>query len=210
MNYEVLFYALFALVLFFRLSPTRVLVPLLVVLGLAGPLFKSAHWGILLMLNPLLIEFGYGVLIGAAVRARLLPGLAVSRPLAILALAIIFFAEPHAHVPRFLLWGLPAAALVTAAAALEPQLHHRLPRWLLLLGDASYSLYLLHQLILFAVSGLALRFALNQPHTVVALSFAAFALCIAAGVLCYRFVELPILKYFSLRRRASNSTAQPA
>ncbi|MFX8633201.1 hypothetical protein ABTM26_19635, partial [Acinetobacter baumannii] len=50
---------------------------------------------------------------------------------------------------RFFHWGLPAFLIVTGALALEPKLKDwRLP---MLLGDASYSIYLTHGVVLSAV-----------------------------------------------------------
>lgn len=47
-----------------------------------------------------------------------------------------------------LTWGIPAFAIVAGAVSLEPFVAPNLPRWLLTLGDASYSIYLSHGFVL--------------------------------------------------------------
>jgi exopolysaccharide production protein ExoZ len=59
---------------------------------------------------------------------------------------------------RVVTWGMPALAIVTGAVSLEPFVARLLPRWLLALGDASYSLYLSHGFVLAAFGVLVGRF----------------------------------------------------
>src|SRR5207249_9403829 len=49
---------------------------------------------------------------------------------------------------RFIVWGLPALAIVGGAVSLEPMIAKTIPRWLLDLGDASYSIYLTHGFVI--------------------------------------------------------------
>ena len=49
---------------------------------------------------------------------------------------------------RVLTWGIPAFVIVAGAVSLEPFVAPALPRWLLTLGDASYSIYLSHGFLL--------------------------------------------------------------
>ena len=60
---------------------------------------------------------------------------------------------------RVLTWGIPAFAVVAGAVSLEPLVAPSLPRWLLTLGDASYSIYLSHGFVLPALGLLFGSFA---------------------------------------------------
>jgi exopolysaccharide production protein ExoZ len=95
---------------------------------------------------------------------------------------------------------VPATLIVLGAVSLED----RLARWpvppLLLLGDASYSLYLSHGIVLKLVfAGLASS-VLSHP---LAAFLGVLALELALGVACYRRIELPMLR--RLRKQPATS-----
>jgi peptidoglycan/LPS O-acetylase OafA/YrhL len=60
---------------------------------------------------------------------------------------------------RALTWGIPAFFIVVGAVSLEPFVARAVPRWLLSLGDASYSIYLSHGFVLPALGLLVSRHA---------------------------------------------------
>jgi peptidoglycan/LPS O-acetylase OafA/YrhL len=101
--------------------------------------------------NPIAIEFCFGLLMGYL--ATRWPRLAFSaKPLWIPAaalLAIAAFAQPYAstiHPPsltRVLQWGVPSFLLVASFLSMKPD-SGTLRRQLILLGDASYAIYLTH------------------------------------------------------------------
>lgn len=97
---------------------------------------------------------------------------------------------------RGLTWGLPAAAFVYGIISLERQgLMPRLPV-LLLLGNASYSLYLIHPMVLSALDQVLERTgvaaAATAPLPGLGLSLVIIAITAAAGCLCYLLVEQPL------------------
>ncbi len=151
LNYELFFYALFL--------PFLALRPAIAVLGatlLLAVLVASGQAGLVhgVVLQtwsaPIVLEFCAGMLLA------LLPG-RVSLPaiirLALAAGALILLHWQPAGWPRVLGNGIPAALLVAAAisgrGAEEP---NRLERALILLGDASYALYLVHPFIMRAAA----------------------------------------------------------
>lgn len=99
--------------------------------------------------NPLLWEFAAGVAIGALYqRAPLIRDRRVLMTLVVLAAGLVVWQQGadvrEGHGP--LNWGLPAALLVLALAMLDRAHPIRPPRWLVFLGDISFSLYLFHVL----------------------------------------------------------------
>lgn len=70
-------------------------------------------------------------------------------------------------------------------------------RWLELAGDASYSTYLIHGFVMGPLARLVARFELPVPAIVFAL--AMVPLCTLVGILCYRWVERPLLKILNAR-----------
>lgn len=98
---------------------------------------------------------------------------------AMVAGAALFFVMPETH--RVLQFGIPAALLVFGALASERSFASRFWNPLVYLGDASYSLYLVHWVIL-----ILLRDILPVPLLVAAAA--------GTGVVFYRGVEVPLLR----------------
>ena len=179
LNYEMLFYVLFAWALLFRLQ-----VRLLVVAALLFAVCQAwtgFGWVSEFYRSDIVYEFLLGIGIGMLYRrgwigpALWLPLLGVGT-----ALLAIYHLPPE---PRLLNWGVPSAVLVMASMALERHVERN--RLLKLLGDCSYSVYLMHVLVLSAGGYLARRYGIN-PY----LMFVVCALAIAIGSwLSYEWVE---------------------
>jgi peptidoglycan/LPS O-acetylase OafA/YrhL len=199
LTYEFIFYWLFALALALRVNVLRVLIPAFVAIGILAFLRMSnwPEWTILF--STIVVEFLFGVLLAKLT----LRGWSMSPLFAACALAagfgLIVLIPERSENLRFLFWGVPAFAIVAGAVSLERQLSTWLPQWLLALGDASYSIYLMHGFVL-PVLGLGLA-AIHwsgyaaQATTVVA-SLVTGAL---SGWLCYFIVERPMMKWIKQR-----------
>lgn len=95
--------------------------------------------------------------------------------------------------PRWLLWGLPAALIVAAGLSLKPA-QGLVARLGLLLGDASYAIYLSHWFVLFVYSKALKETALGQwPEP--PLILAAFITSMISGVLFHLWVERPLTRW---------------
>ncbi|MDE3103897.1 MAG: acyltransferase [Acidobacteriota bacterium] len=206
--YEMFFYALFALALALRKDVVRVLAPIMVTLALLSVLRHPWWPAITLLASPLLLEFLAGVLLGQAIvqGRRLAPGLAWAL-LAAGSLAVLVLPAYGPPMLRLLGWGLPAIALVSGAVMLEPQLAPRIPRWAILLGDSSYSLYLVHLPVLWMLEPALVRSGLLPAGVLVNHVAAAsahyrvhqlsvIALCVVCGMgvslAVYHWVEQPV------------------
>jgi exopolysaccharide production protein ExoZ len=197
LNYEMFFYVLFAAAL---LAPARarpwLLTAVLVGLAATRPLGDVGNplWST--YTNNLLLEFAAGVWLGKAWRAGRLPGRAVGW--AMLALGVAGFATValsgvDVERARALLWGVPAFLLVAGAVSVEragpiPSLPP-----LRALGDASYSLYLVHGLAISAAFRLLQKAGVTSLPLLLGASVIAG---VAAGLLAYQLVERPLMKLF--------------
>lgn len=101
--------------------------------------------------NPLVWEFFAGVVIGAWYQSspsRLLRNPRVLTTFAVLAATLVIWQQGsdvrEGHGP--LRWGVPTALLVWALAMLDRVRRLQPPRWMIFLGDISFSLYLFHVL----------------------------------------------------------------
>ena len=89
---------------------------------------------------------------------------------------------------------LPHALILYGAITLERQGRLSLPRWFNRLGDASYSIYLSHVLVLSAAGSLWTFFPTPASfHRAVVLT-AMVGGVILFGWLSFRYVESPLLK----------------
>jgi exopolysaccharide production protein ExoZ len=100
---------------------------------------------------------------------------------------------------RVLMWGIPAALLVSGCVFLERETGPWLAPLPLLLGDASYSIYLVHMATALAVFQAWRKVtALHNPAGTAATMIVATLASVGAGVLVYWFVERPIIKHFKV------------
>jgi exopolysaccharide production protein ExoZ len=90
--------------------------------------------------------------------------------------------------------GLPAIAVVAGLVAVERAgFLPEIPA-LKILGDASYSLYLTHTVLLSALDQLAVRLGFRLASPIADLGFGVMLLLssLATGVLVYRWIETPL------------------
>jgi exopolysaccharide production protein ExoZ len=174
LSFEMLFYVGFALVL-----SKRALIPACVF----AVCFIAAFFVSVGLTNylgsPLILEFMAGVAI-ARIRVNARAGAAV------LVLAVAWLAvAPEGNyaslfgaigLVRVICWGIPAAMLVYGFRALEPVFERRVFGVAVLIGDASYAIYLSHQYVVDRMAW--------APAILV-------SLCV--GVALYAFVDKPIM-----------------
>jgi exopolysaccharide production protein ExoZ len=218
LSYEAYFYLLFALGI--ALTPHRLLAAYTALV--IGSLWVLSQFGFAstrlghISGDPLVFEFLYGVLIAYALSrwSGSIPALTRQRlGYLLLALGMTGFLStiflPSAAHHRALAWGMPAAALVAGAVLTQiPALYQ--PRLLLLLGDASYSIYLSHQLPMMLLARCLKRgwFASVPPDL---LALVAVIVTVGIGVASYFMIERPVITMFSRRRlhAALRSTVSP-
>lgn len=201
LTYEFLFYLFFAAALAVRVDVLRVVAPglgLIAVLALART-DTWPDWTILF--DTIVIEFVFGVVLGKwTLRGFRLP-LPIAVALVVGGFAIILSVPLGAENMRVLTWGVPAFAVVAGAVSLESLVARALPRWLLALGDASYSIYLSHGFVLPAlmlVIGKSLSPGLWAETLTILLCVFVSSI---AGWILFIGVESPIMR--ALRRRTT-------
>ena len=206
LNYEMFFYAVFAAAIVlprrFAVAAVTLVLLALVALGRMTPLpLPFSFWA-----NSIILEFCFGMVIALAYREGVRLPAAAAWGLGIAACAgyAAMWNPPHAWAEwRCLFWGLPSAALVAAAvlarATWQPG---TAGRFFGLLGDASYSLYLVHPLTFPLVRwtlGRWIDFS-GEPWVYAAIAYAA---AIAASVVCYLAFEKPIMRALQRKLRGA-------
>ena len=196
LNYEMFFYVLFAVALLFK---PKVGLPLLL-LALAA--LVSAHFSFELgtvldfWTAPIVLEFILGLSIGLVARC----GYFIPRPAGycavMLGLFLLFYPGlPVTDTNRVLFWGLPAAMIVggLVLGKIEPPKICRSA--IILVGDASYALYLLHALCNRAFLMVASKAGLDIGAFVwpVLLLSVGFAIVVSIGA--HLIFERPVTKW---------------
>lgn len=164
-----------------------------------------------LFLNPIWFEFLAGILLFGLWR-RGLPcqvGLAAGG-VGLIALAVGFavrvvpdvkhFAvfDEGAGAGRALFWGVPYALVLAGLLSLGGKGSRPFWRGLCKVGDASYSLYLVHPMALLLIE-YRLPPGLLPPDIISLLGFTA---AVSLGLVAHLWVELPMLDWFRQRRKA--------
>jgi len=187
--FEMFFYALFAIALFFRRSPIGFIFPVLIALSCLSLLKREDGGAWQFYLDPILMEFGFGMLAARLIRGGFVmrPGLACTAIL--IACASLFVPSEMYGSQRAIGWGIPAFVIVACTAAIEPFLSRHLPRFLTYLGDTSFALYLFHGFFVPMVGIALLRLGMADARLAFGVSVVG---SIVLGVLAHRFVEVPL------------------
>lgn len=223
--YEMFFYVCFAAALWMRKSVPVTLTVVLGLLSVAGmfrpELFRTDQWpAIAVLMSPLLLEFLAGLWLGRLTQMGYTLEPRVAGALGVAGLLVVWLLPAPATPGMMRLeWGICGLFVVQAAVVLEARLGRRIPRWALLVGDASYSIYLTHAPLL----GLW-AFLLKKAHVLVAgrvrfedeaiTLLVCLGLSVAVGIATYKLVESPMNRWFRhllrLRRPVQTEAAAEA
>ena len=205
LNYEMFFYAIYAICISLGFRSAFAPAVIILVLVAAGRLIGFENVVLRFYTNQYMLEFVMGIGICFMYRRyterfhRLLPLLIAS-----FALAIVL-REAVPGIPWVMANGIPAAILLAAVLplALRPT---ALVGYLVLLGDASYSLYLAHPYIVQALvkafpgtTGLLPQILLGTVAAVIAT---------AVSIVLYRMIELPAQAWGRTRPSRRSSPAE--
>lgn len=206
LNYEMFFYAAFALAM---LLPRRRAF-LALSIGLAtlvwlGRDLTPADPVLYTWTDGLLIEFLFGLWLGAARLEGVRMARGAAFALACVGVAAALWLDPaqaRVAAPVFVLSGAPAAMLVAAAGLARP-LRREGVAWRLghLLGDASYSLYLVHPFVIRLSREAWLRLVGDSLAPWVFIPVLVLVSTLA-GVALYLAVERPMTRALQARAKA--------
>ena len=190
--YEAAFYVIFAIgLLFARRGRMIFLIIALVTVTTLGVLSK---WASVLLANPLMLEFLGGVFLAALWRSGRLGSQRRGVSLMVVAFAgfvVLQTMDYRDYDWRPLFWGVPAVILVSGAVDFETARGMWTIAPLKLLGDASYSIYLCHPLVIEVLARLG---PLNNAW--IFIPEAAIA-SVGAGLIVRQLFEKPTLRWLN-------------
>lgn len=219
---ELYFYLLFVTVFFAKNMKLLFILIMLYCLIIVGNYFfvsigilKTNHNSLLdVMLQPMTLEFFMGVFAAFLYRKLSFKFVRILIVLGLVLFGLGAFQSDNlpfsADFSRVICYGIPSFLIVTAVAAFEFKKIFSLNKVWLALGDASYSLYLIHLPILAAVSKIISKLQITNiilTHSLLLLSI--LILCLIA-YLFYKYVESPIIKsLIPYRRKGSLKNYKP-
>ena len=196
LNYEMYFYLIFGLVLFLQGNyQTLVLATWLSGSVVLGFFYHGDNALINQITNPLLIEFLLGVIVGRFFLAEKIWSVTQALIIFFVSCFIIIFVEiiDVGHDFRSLIYGIPCAGLMSALIALEARkVFNFNNKFLLLAGDISYSLYLVHLIVIAAYGKFIMKFSLFDSINGSILLFGDFIVCFLTAILIYKLIEQPL------------------
>jgi exopolysaccharide production protein ExoZ len=217
--FEWMFYLFFLAAIILRVRRKEMfLMALSLFLIIAGSFLTSrSDFRLRFITNPIIAEFMLGVGIYACYRkikiTRVQSYGLLGAGIAICLYEIIkgfgdiseanYTVDGSGSLQRCVIWGIPAALLVAGCVFLEKNggLAFSRNRWISLIGDSSYSFYLIHTTIYRLFTSLYIRRGFfRYPDLAI---FLQLGCAIAGGILFYKLVEAPLL-----RRLYSSSTTR--
>jgi exopolysaccharide production protein ExoZ len=169
---------------------------------------------------PIVLEFMFGMLAFHLVRAfeksawrERAPAVqrAVLVTIVAVTLALLLSRVASSTAPRWFSNGIPAFFLVVAAILLERVHDMKITnRWAVLIGDASYVLYLSHAYVVFGVIRVVLRHRTFSEVPGQLIVFGLMVLSSIVAILIHRFVEKPMLHFLKKRLIHVGTKRRPA
>jgi exopolysaccharide production protein ExoZ len=224
LNYEMFFYAVFALCIGLRREMAVALVA--VCLGAAtilGLLFPSRNPQLFFWTQPIVLEFVLGMGLALLVRNGFtLPNVVRYALIALGAAAFFHDFLSSVSQPRLWLtpndflrvagWGVPAAMIVAGCVLKKSERlgDNVFVRSGKLLGDASYALYLCHPIVMSAFAIVWFAIGLNNRFPPYLGAGVSIAVAIVAAISVYRWFEFPLTRFLQRRVRAGDASRAAA
>jgi exopolysaccharide production protein ExoZ len=211
LNYEMFFYAIFSIGLYtMKQRRTAVVVfssAILLVLATVPALFKVSGLATFYT-SSMVLEFGFGMLL-CEVDLRMIPRKSKLWWI-VIAIAAICLVSPSVRslAPRGLSLGIPALLIVTGVIYAPVNLRGRFKRLSKGIGDASYSIYLSHYLVMSALGQLWRKLIPLFPGSYIVFAIAGTLICSLAGILVYMVIEQPLSRMVARRVGLSRGDAR--
>lgn len=203
LNFEILFYIIFAIALLLRVSPIKFVVPIFCAMAAIGYAFGPFEWAPMSLFSERLLTFCLGMMIGLAVKRQQLLSLNASMVIIPISIFLLLagnhvFDVPLGEMP-FLMWGVPAGILIYALISFEYEASIADISILHKLGDASYCIFLFHPFVVTPIAMVVKKLSLGTPASLAVVAVSALVVSSIVGYVIHLLLEKPFLAY--MRRR---------
>ena len=198
LNFEMFFYLLFSIALAIRINPIILLSATFIPLSVLS-FYKTTHWpDIGFYADLIVLYFLYGMIAAKLILngKKLPPYLAI--PIVFAGLLYLFVPgyelSDGVYIPNLIITHAATFLIVYAGASLDGIWPSKIPKWLVYVGGASYSLYLIHPVVAPLAPVLLNLLHLKWPWPSVAVSI---LIAIVAGTLFFKYCEAPLTAFFT-------------
>lgn len=204
LNYEMMFYALFALSIIFDSTKWKTITALIAGLFLCGFFINPEDQKQLYFwTRPILMEFLMGIVIAKIYLDGRRIGNTASIALYAVGISWLIYAsfateDPTLPGVRLQAWGIPSALIVAAAilrSTTSTATHNQGFIFLKKIGDASYSLYLTHMFVIRIITIVSVD--ILGIRSIAILWAIVFAASIAVSIYSYKYIEVPLTAYLN-------------
>ncbi len=204
LSYEIFFYLLFS---FAFLIPNKkwafwlamLYAVAIILIQLSGNSFENGNNWINLLTYPMNVEFFMGVL-AAVIIPRIPQKMSVPLVIAgsiLFLAAAVFFNNGFYLLPntfnRVVIFGIPSFFIITGIVKLELTKQKAVHNIFLLLGESSYSLYLVHLPLLFAFIKMTAHFNIQNNFVLHLLLLSSIVIICFVSLLFYKWIENPLI-----------------
>jgi exopolysaccharide production protein ExoZ len=192
--FEMFFYAVFAVALLVRRIDYFYIVGSVLAVCALGSLVRNDSWSaVRFYLDPIVLDFLFGMIIGRWALARATIPISVAILAVVLGFTILLI--PEAHLKRNFIVSLVSPSLVVwGVVSLESRFGRYIPKLILFLGSASYTIYLFHPLVAPSIPEVARRLQIGSAAISVVGSVIA---AIVGSSIVYWILERPITSVLS-------------
>jgi len=210
LNFEMLFYLIFAVALRFSLRTGLIVIAATIsCIALSGLILNLNSTPFAFWLNPIVMEFLFGIALAYVFRRGVRWQRVTGLPVIAAALGVMVWMQDSGIAGNYwaarCLWmGLPALAICAGAILIEKQAApNRIQRALILGGDASFVLYLSHPFSLAIVAAVWPLLGINSP---IAYVISAGIVAFASAVVLHLWLEKPVMSYLNSHFRSPRPT----
>ena len=210
LNFEMYFYIIFS---FMLMLSARFFLPIISIVMIGGALLSTVlsvkHPIVHLVTSPLLIEFLLGAIIGVIFMGsrEIKKSISLVILMAGLICCVVAVVYANNNYHRLVIWGFPVSMIVFGVVFYEKSYRPLLGNPLLvILGNSSYSLYLVHIFVINAL-GTFWFSVVDDYHVLFIVMCMVFSVPIAHVV--YRLIEKPVTTYLSAKYHTYRSSRLP-
>lgn len=204
LNFEMLFYVMFAGFLAFPIKRALTLFGVTIAVLMVVHLFVSPFLAVpYFWTSPQLIKFFAGCLVGYVFLRGVYFNVPAWLCVVVMLTAITLngwwyksFSYTHMHEAWFHVLPALLCSVITVCAVLTPLRDKVAPKFLSFMGDASYSIYLSHIIVLLVLVMVPMQMMGSRDfYLALGLSVVAVPVALLVGVLSYKYLELPVTHF---------------
>lgn len=201
LKYEFIFYIIFMISLF--LDNKRFILIIITGLFLFGIIIEPTNVYLKSISNNLILEFLFGILLYLMYYKYKKDNLILSIVLVILSVLTLFYFKENIEIIKYraIYYGIPALLFSAGILLVENKLH-KIQNIILILGNSSYSLYLIHPFILVANAMLFKKFYNETLLFDVIFIISMLISSIIFGILTYKYIEIKQINYLKSKLRS--------